>query len=185
MCQGGIPHGPGGSKETWVPCAHQPGTGKVFPCPSRAGLDSQPGQVNTMVRVGGGGSQSQVAELHHTFTASDLNPPVGDPASEPALRACVARVHPHTHSQVSCVRAIFIASRACARVCVLWVGRVTTRDRWDVRGAGKGEVPRAGLCLCRARVQCRSADGERKGGAGRQPVQLVGQVLENKKLRET
>ena len=98
MYQGRIPHGPGGSKETWAPCARQPGTGKVFPCPGRAGLENEPGQVNTMVRVGGGGSQSQVAELHHTFTASDLNPPVGDPASEPALRACVARVHPHTHS---------------------------------------------------------------------------------------
>ena len=104
-------------------CAHQPGTGKVFPCPGRAGLENEPGQVNTMVRVGGGGSQSQVAELHHTFTASDLNPPVGDPASEPALRACVACVHPHTHSQVSRVRAIAIASRACVRVaCCGWEG---------------------------------------------------------------
>ena len=103
MYQGRIPHGPGGSKETWVPCAHQPGTAKSFPCPSRAGLESEPGQVHTMVRVGGGGSQSQVAELHHTFTASDLNPPVGDPACESprCVRASRASIHTHIARSVA------------------------------------------------------------------------------------
>ena len=136
----------------------------------RPGLASvESGLGNTMRGVGGGGSQFQVAELLHTYSASDPNPPVGDPACEcpRCVRALRASIH-STYSQVSsggtgpplhCV--------ACVRArCVRREGRVTTQSRWNARGAGKGEVSRAGLVVLSRACAVQERRRGRKRGSG-------------------